>query len=138
MEVSSSRVGVGVGVGLVGGLMRKDTAYDVWALDPATSNAAAASGGGGGGGKASGDPDGFGGKISSSSSSISSVEGVGAEELKGLSVLLPRKRKGGKLYLGAPRLRISFVAVLKKAILPLSSKAHHAAPCRLCAPRETR
>lgn len=66
--------------------MRKGTAYDVWVLDPASSSS--------GGASASGDQDGFGGMGSSS-------VGVGAEELNGLSVLLPRKRKGGKLYLGA-------------------------------------
>ena len=131
IEISSSRVGVG----LVGDLMRKGTAYDVWALDPATSDAVAS---GGGGGKASCDQDGFGRMVSSSSS----VEGVGAEELNGLSVLLPRKRKGGKLYLGASRScafhAFCLAAILKKCYYPLSSKAHHAAPCRLCAPREAR
>lgn len=89
LEINSShRAG-----GLVGDLMRKGTAYDVWALDPVgTSGGASASA------SASGDQDGFGGMISSSSPSTAQVAGVGAEELNGLSVLLPCKRKGGKLY----------------------------------------
>ncbi|KAI0296850.1 hypothetical protein BC826DRAFT_907982, partial [Russula brevipes] len=53
-------------IGLVGDLMRKSTAYDLWALEPR----------------------------------VTAVHvGVSAEELGSLSVLLPRKRKGGKLYL---------------------------------------
>jgi hypothetical protein len=40
---------------------------------------------------------------SSSLPSAAQEAGVGAEELNGLSVLLPSKRKGGKLYLGALR-----------------------------------
>jgi hypothetical protein len=124
--------------GPVGDLMRKGTAYDVWALDPAASSG----GGGSANASASGDQDGFGGMISSSSSSLPSaaeVAGVGAEELNGLSVLLPCKRKGGKLYLGAFGAFHAFclAAGLKKAIL-FSSKAHQAAPCSLCAPREAR
>ncbi|KAH9056787.1 hypothetical protein EDB87DRAFT_1566059 [Lactarius vividus] len=67
-------------VGCVGDLSRKSTAYDIWSLSPPSS--------------------------SSSSSRPSSGERhqphVGAEELNGLSVLLPRKRKGGKLFL-APK-----------------------------------
>jgi hypothetical protein len=78
----------------VGDLVRKGTAYDVWALDPASSS-------GGGSANASEDQDGSGEMISPSLPSATQVVGVGAEELNGLSVLLPRKRKGGKLYLGA-------------------------------------
>jgi hypothetical protein len=70
--------------GLVGDLMRKGTAYDVWSLDPASPSSR----------PAGGDQEGM----------ISSGDvGVGAEELNGLSVLLPRKRKKGKLYLGTSR-----------------------------------
>ena len=73
--------------GLVGDLVRKSAVYDVWALEPAV-----------------------GGARWSGSENQGEVEGtaagahvglVGVEELNNLSVLLPRKRKGGKLYLGA-------------------------------------
>ncbi|KAH9030070.1 hypothetical protein EDB84DRAFT_1495108, partial [Lactarius hengduanensis] len=58
--------------GRVGELSRKSTAYDIWSLSPP-----------------------------SSSSGDRHQPHVGAEELNGLSVLLPRKRNGGKLFLGA-------------------------------------
>ena len=96
LEINSShRVPVG---GLVGDIMRKGTAYDVWALDPHPAAAASSS-------SASGDQGGSGGKISSSTAQVADV---GAEELNGLSVLLPSKRKGGKLYLGASRVPCPF------------------------------
>lgn len=60
--------------GRVGELSRKSTAYDIWSLSPP----------------------------SSSSGDRHHQPHVGAEELNGLSVLLPRKRKGGKLFL-APK-----------------------------------
>jgi hypothetical protein len=104
----------------VGDLMRKGTAYDVWVLDPAAS-----SGGGSASASASasGDQDGFGGMISSLSlSSTAQVAGVGAEELNGLSVLLPSKRKGGKLYLSALRVPcILLTAGLKSYSFQLKS-----------------
>jgi hypothetical protein len=56
--------------------------------------------------------------VPSSLPSAAEVTGVGAEELNGLSVLLPCKRKGGKLHLGA-FLRVPclfFAAVLKKLL----------------------
>ena len=131
LEINSSRVG------LVGDLMRKGTAYDVWALDPAVASAAS----GGGSTPGGDDQDGqIGGMISSLPTSAQ-VAGVGAEELNGLSVLLPCKRKGGRLYLGAFAFAFArstaflFGCGSQKAILS-SSKAHHAAPCSLCAPRE--
>ena len=85
----------------MGDLMRKGTAYDVWALDPDPASSSSSGGSSGGNANASasandsGDPD--------PSAAQVVVAGVGAEELNGLSVLLPRKRKGGKLYLGAFR-----------------------------------
>lgn len=83
LEINASRKG------LVGDLLRKGTAYDLWALDPATVSRR-------------GDDDdddglGLGGAASLSDAQV----GVGAEELNGLSVLLPCKRKGGQLYHGA-------------------------------------
>ncbi|KAF8471561.1 hypothetical protein DFH94DRAFT_195514 [Russula ochroleuca] len=80
LEINASRKG------LVGDLLRKGTAYDLWALDPATVSRR-------------GDDDdddglGLGGAASLSDAQV----GVGAEELNGLSVLLPCKRKGGQLY----------------------------------------
>ncbi|KAI0294280.1 hypothetical protein B0F90DRAFT_1757920 [Multifurca ochricompacta] len=68
--------------GLVGELSRKNTAYDTWAINPSHDHNASAS--------ANGDQ------------SIDAEAPVGAEELDSLSVLLPRKRKGGKLFL-APK-----------------------------------
>ncbi|KAN0141054.1 hypothetical protein V8E53_000810 [Lactarius tabidus] len=72
--LSSSSVG-----GRVGELSRKTAAYDIWSLSPPSS---------------------------SSRESVSIGDSyhpqVCAEELNGLSVLLPRKRKGGKLFL-APK-----------------------------------
>ena len=86
LEFNSSRTG------LVGDLLRKNTTYDLWALDPAASDGAHGSG--------SGDQDELGG---ATSSSAAAQAGVDAEELNHLSVLLPCKRKSGKLYLGAWR-----------------------------------
>jgi hypothetical protein len=131
LEINSSRVG-----GLVGDLMRKGTAYDVWALDPASSSSGGGSANTSAG--ASGDQDGLGGMISSSLPSATQIAGVGAEELNGLSVLLPRKRKGGKLYLGALCAFHAFcwLRSQKSYCILFSSKVHHAAPCSLCAPRE--
>lgn len=77
VEISSSRK-----EGLVGDLSRKGTAYDLWTLDPAA----------------------VGGSGDQNDGAISPLDvqpGVGAEELNGLSVLLPCRRKGGQLYLGA-------------------------------------
>ncbi|KAH9961040.1 hypothetical protein BC827DRAFT_1267790 [Russula dissimulans] len=67
-------------VGLVGDLHRKSIAYDVWALEPI------------GGGDHQGDDE-------LGKGAGPPVVGVSAEELNGLSVMLPCKRKGGKLYL---------------------------------------
>ena len=61
--------------GPVGDLSRKTTTYDIWSLLPSSS-----------GGGSNGDHH---------------HPHVGAEELNSLSVLLPCKRKGGKLFLGA-------------------------------------
>lgn len=77
----------------MGDLLRKGTAYDLWALDPA-----AAASGGGAHESGNWDQDELG---SATSPSAAAQVGVGAEELNSLSVLLPRKRKGGKLYVGA-------------------------------------
>ncbi|KAI9436317.1 hypothetical protein H4582DRAFT_1816817 [Lactarius indigo] len=68
-------------VGRVGELSRKSTAYDIWSRFSPSSSSSSSRGGG------SGDRH---------------QPHVGAEELNGLSVLLPRKRKGGKLFL-APK-----------------------------------
>jgi len=78
-------------VGLVGDFCRKGSTYDVWALEPAPGSAHA-SGSGSGSGSGAVNQGELGGQAGP----------VSAEELGGLSVLLPRKRKGGKLYL-APK-----------------------------------
>ena len=88
LEINSSRTG------LVGDLLRKNTAYDLWTLDPAATN------GGGAHGSGSVDQEEVGG---ATSPSAATHVGVDAEELNHLSVLLPCKRKSGKLYLGASR-----------------------------------
>lgn len=75
--------------GLVGDLVRKSAAYDVWALERSASGAR------GSGSEDQGEPEG------TTAAAGSHVGLVGAEELDNLSVLLPCKRKGGKLYLGA-------------------------------------
>lgn len=62
-------------VGRVGNLSRKTATYDIWSLSPPSSRQNGSTG----------EPQ----------------HSVCAEELNGLSVLLPRKRKGGKLFLGA-------------------------------------
>jgi hypothetical protein len=90
-------------LGLVGDLIRKNTAYDVWALEPAAGAAAAAAAAAGAGAArapASGSGSGSGdkGKVGGAPAHVGHV---GAEELNNLSVLLPCKRKGGQLYLGA-------------------------------------
>jgi hypothetical protein len=61
----------------VGELSRKTTAYDIWSLSPPSSSS-----------------------HRSANIGDSHHPQVCAEELNGLSVLLPRKRKGGKLFLG--------------------------------------
>lgn len=66
-------------VGRVGELSRKTTAYDIWSLSPPSSSSR-----------------------QSATIGDSHHPHVCAEELNGLSVLLPRKRKGGKLFL-APK-----------------------------------
>jgi len=93
LEINSSRTG------LAGDLLRKGTAYDLWTLDPAASGGAQL----GGGGSGSWGQDELGGGGGATSPSAAQEVGVGAEELNGLSVLLPRKKKGGQLYLGALR-----------------------------------
>lgn len=65
--------------GRVGDLLRKTTAYDIWSLWPPSFRQSSGSSGGD-----HRDPPHL---------------HVGAEELNSLSVLLPRKRKGGKLFL---------------------------------------
>ncbi|KAF8496848.1 hypothetical protein F5888DRAFT_1614298 [Russula emetica] len=98
LEINSSRVG-----GLVGDLMRKGTAYDVWSLDP--------------------DP------------AVSGV-GVGAEELNGLSVLLPCKRKGGKkLYLAQKPITRHLVVSARPA-KPARPEVAYEAPKREAYPDE--
>ena len=71
----------------MGDLVRKNAAYDVWALEPAVGGAR------GSGNETQGEGEG--------TAAGAHMGLVGAEELNNLSVLLPRKRKGGKLYLGA-------------------------------------
>jgi len=87
--------------GLVGDLVRKSAAYDVWALEPAV-----------------------GGARGSGTENQGEVEGtpagahaglVGAEELNNLSVLLPCKRKGGKLYLAPKPITRHLVVVSRPA-----------------------
>jgi hypothetical protein len=76
-------------MGLVGDLMRKNTGYDVWALEPAPAS-----------GSGSGNQD----EVAQPLPLPPPPPHAGhvcAEELNNLSVLLPCKRKGGKLYLGA-------------------------------------
>jgi len=107
----SSRAG-----GRVGDLMKKGTVYDVWALDPAAALD-------GGSANASGDQGGFGGMTSPLSSAAQVTAGVGAEELNGLSVLLPCKRKRGRLYLSAfLRASCALVAVVSKAVFSSAQK----------------
>jgi hypothetical protein len=86
VEISSSRKG------LVGDLLRKGTTYDLWTLDPAAVTV---------GGSGDRNDDELGGSTSPLNAQLGVGVGVGAEELNGLSVLLPCKRKGGQLYLGA-------------------------------------
>ncbi|KAI9453737.1 hypothetical protein F5148DRAFT_1232209 [Russula earlei] len=74
--------------GLVGDLHRKSTAYDLWALEPVVSGGTHASRDE----SESGDQDVPGG-------TAATLVAVGAEELRNLSVLLPCKRREGKLYL---------------------------------------
>ena len=66
--------------GRVGEFSRKSTPYDIWSLSPPSSR-------------------------QSGSSGDHHYPHVGAEELNSLSVLLPCKRKGGKLFLGACRIQ---------------------------------
>jgi hypothetical protein len=74
--------------------MRKSTAYDLWALEPPISSI--------GGGAHARTTSTSGGEGQDEVGGTAAVHvGVSAEELGGLSVLLPRKRKGGKLYLCA-------------------------------------
>ena len=73
--------------GLVGDLVRKSAAYDLWALEPAVDGARESAS------ENQGEPEG--------TAAGAPVGLVGAEELNNLSVLLPCKGKGGKLYLGA-------------------------------------
>ena len=75
--------------GLVGDLVRKSAAYDVWALEPAVDRTQ----GSGSGGEDQGEAK---GTVARAHAGL-----VGAEELNNLSVLLPCKRRGGKLQLGA-------------------------------------
>jgi hypothetical protein len=75
--------------GLVGDLVRKSAAYDVWALEPAVDRAQ-------GSGSGSEDQGEAKGTVARAHAGL-----VGAEELNNLSVLLPCKRRGGKLQLGA-------------------------------------
>ena len=75
--------------GLVGDLVRKSAAYDVWALEPAVDRAQ-------GSGSGSEDQGEAKGTVAKAHAGL-----VGAEELNNLSVLLPCKRRGGKLQLGA-------------------------------------
>jgi len=83
-------------VGLVGDLHRKSTAYDVWVLDPISGDHQ----GDDELGKRAGPP-----------------VGVSAEELSGLSVLLPCKRKGGKLYL-APKPVTRHIVIAERPAKP--------------------
>jgi len=79
-------------MGLVGDLIRKNAAFDMWALEPAVGEAVQA--------RASG--SGIQSELGGAEGTTAHVGHVGAEELNNLSVLLPCKRKGGKLYL-APK-----------------------------------
>jgi hypothetical protein len=86
LEVPSLRTG------LVGDFVRKNAAYDLWALEPPASVDGARGGKGG---------EIIGGRTAEAEAGGGALVGVGAEELHNLSVLLPCKRKGGKLFLGA-------------------------------------
>ncbi|KAH8980788.1 hypothetical protein EDB92DRAFT_1899627 [Lactarius akahatsu] len=79
--------------GRVGELSRKSTAYDIWSLSPP-----------------------------SSSSGDRHQPHVGAEELNGLSVLLPRKQKGGKLFL-APKSVARHLVVAARPAEPMRRDA---------------
>ena len=97
-------------VGRVGELSRKSIAYDIWSLSASSS--------------------------SSASIGDSHHPHVCAEELNGLSVLLPRKRKDGKLFLGAydvPAFPFDYIFRVLTNIR--SAEARHATPRRHCAPR---
>ncbi|KAI0255233.1 hypothetical protein BJV78DRAFT_1178490 [Lactifluus subvellereus] len=82
---SKSLQGVNISsrLGLVGDLQRKSASYDLYALKPTLD----ASG--------NGDHD----HDNAEEDAAAAHVDVGAEELSSLSVLLPRKRKGGMLYL---------------------------------------
>jgi len=88
--------------GLVGHLVRKSAAYDLWALEPAVGGAHGSGSENNQGeieGTAAGAPVGL----------------VGAEELDNLSVLLPCKRKGGRLYLAPKPVTRHLVVVSRPA-----------------------
>ena len=70
-------------LGLVGDLQRKTASYDLYALKPPL------------------DPSGNSDHDNGEEDTTAAHVDVGAEELSSLSVLLPCKRKGGKLYLCA-------------------------------------
>lgn len=57
----------------IGAIPRKHTTYDVWSIGTETTD----------------------------DKHTPAALAAGAEEMRGLSCLLPRKRKGGKLYVGA-------------------------------------
>ncbi|KAH9972907.1 hypothetical protein BJV74DRAFT_889106 [Russula compacta] len=91
LEISSSSQ-----MGLVRGdlLLRKrgGATYDLWALEPTAAAGGGASAHASGNGGGDDDRDEFGGTVAAAAD-------VCAEELSSLSVLLPCKRKGGKVYL---------------------------------------
>lgn len=58
----------------IGAISRKHGSYDIWSVGPDAS----------------------------AEEQRTPLLGAGAEEVRGLSCLLPRKRKGGKLFLGVP------------------------------------
>ena len=128
--------------GLVGDLVRKSAAYDVWALEPAVDRTQ----GSGSGGEDQGEAK---GTVARAHAGL-----VGAEELNNLSVLLPCKRRGGKLQLGAcgpvftcqnalrskpphpRRTSLSFLIAVYSFSCGCSSEAHHTTPCRRVTPRK--
>ena len=95
--------------GRVGELSRKTTAYDIWSLAPPSSRP-------------------------SGSIGDSQQLHVCAEELNGISVLLPRKRKGGKLFLGACGI-LYLPPYLYFCVYPFCSHAHHSTETCHATPR---
>ena len=105
-------------LGLVGDLQRKSATYDLYALKPTLDDASG-----------NDDPD------NAEEDAAAAHVDVGAEELSSLSVLLPCKRKGGRLYLcactHAPGQLISVLLISSFLLLSFGGRPR----CVLCSPK---